>query len=101
MRAVPAHDSLTAVFRFRRPYSEMFYDAVYHMRVLPAHLLRSVPRPEWKTAAFGRQPIGDGPYRLVCWPSGQSTELVANSTFLLGRPAIRRLIWRFTPNLQV
>jgi hypothetical protein len=79
----------------------MFYDAVYHMRVLPAHLLRPVPRDQWRTAPFGRQPVGDGPYRFVRWQPGQSIELVADSTFFLGRPGIRRLIWRFTPNLQV
>ena len=99
--AVTARDSLTAVFRFRRPYAEMFYDAVYHMRVLPAHLLRALPRTAWKTAPFGRQPIGDGPYRFVRWNAGESLELAADSTFFLGRPHLRRLIWRFTPNLEV
>src|SRR2546427_244920 len=37
--AVTARDSLTAVFRFRQRYPEMFYDAVYQMRVLPARVL--------------------------------------------------------------
>ena len=99
--AVTAPDSLTAVFRFHRPYAEMFYDAVYHMRVLPAHLLRAVPRTAWQAAPFGRQPIGNGPYRFVRWNAGQSLELAADSTFFLGRPRLRRLIWRFTPNLDV
>jgi peptide/nickel transport system substrate-binding protein len=99
--SVTQRDSLTAVFRFRERYPEMFYDAVYHMRILPAHLLRSVPRDQWKAAPFGRQPVGDGPYRFVRWQSGQSIELEADSSFFLGRPTIRRLIWRFTPNLQV
>src|SRR6266550_5114176 len=99
--SVKARDPQTAVFRFRERYPEMFYDAVYHMRVLPAHLLRGVPRDQWKTAPFGRQPVGDGPYRFVSWQAAQSLELVADSTFFLGRPRIRRLIWRFTPNLQV
>lgn len=99
--SVTQRDSLTAVFRFRERYPEMFYDAVYHMRILPAHLLRSVPRDQWKTAPFGRAPTGSGPYRFVRWQSAQSIELEADSTFFLGRPGIRRLIWRFTPNLQV
>jgi peptide/nickel transport system substrate-binding protein len=96
--SVTARDSLTAVFRFRERYPEMFYDAVYHMRVLPAHLLRSVPRDQWRTAPFGRQPIGDGPYRFVSWQPGQAIELQSDTTFFLGRPGIRRLIWRFTPD---
>jgi peptide/nickel transport system substrate-binding protein len=99
--SVTARDSLTTVFRFRERYPEMFFDAVYQMRILPAHLLRGVPREQWKTAAFGRQPVGDGPYRFVSWHAGQSLELQADSTFFLGRPAIRRLIWRFTPNVPV
>ena len=99
--SVTARDSLTAVFRFRERYPEMFYDAVYHMRVLPAHLLRSVPRDQWRTAAFGRQPVGDGPYRFVSWQAGQAIELRSDTTFFLGRPGIRRLIWRFTPDLGV
>ena len=99
--SVTQRDSLTAVFRFRERYPEMFYDAVYHMRILPAHLLRPVPRDQWRTAAFGRKPIGSGPYKFVSWQPAQAIELVADSTFFLGRPGVRRLIWRFTPNLQV
>src|SRR5256885_7371568 len=48
-----------------------------------------------------RSPVGDGPYRFVGWKAGESVELAADSTFFLGRPHIRRLIWRFTPDLQV
>src|SRR5437879_9373565 len=40
-------DSLAVEFRFRRRYAEMFFDAVYHMRILPAHLLAGVPRDQW------------------------------------------------------
>src|SRR5437667_8519604 len=98
---VTQRDSLTAVFRFREKYPEMFYDAVYHMRILPAHLLRSVPREQWRTAPFGRQPVGDGPYRFVRWQAAQSIELVADTTISLGGPGIHRLIWRFTPSLPV
>src|SRR2546428_13248704 len=54
--AVTARDSLTAVFRFRRRYPEMFYDAACRMRILPPHLLRSLPREAWRTAPFGRAP---------------------------------------------
>src|ERR1700752_4780206 len=36
--SVTQRDSQSAVFRFHERYLEMFYDAVYHMRILPAHL---------------------------------------------------------------
>src|SRR6266566_9138244 len=99
--AVTTRDSLTVVFRFRARYPEMFYDAVYHMRVLPSHLMGTVPREQWRSAPFGRAPVGDGPYRFVRWKAGESLELVADSTFTGARAHIRRVIWRFTPNLQV
>lgn len=97
---VTAVDSLTAAFRFTDRYPEMFYDAVYHMRILPAHLLQGVPRATWRTAEFGRSPVGDGPYRFVRWTQGQTLELAADSTFYLGRPHLRRLIWRFASDLN-
>ena len=99
--AVTTRDSLTVVFRFRHRFPEMFYAAVYHMRILPSHLLREVPRGQWRSAAFGRAPVGDGPYRFVAWRAGESLELAAESTFFLGRPHLRRLIWRFTADQQV
>ena len=99
--SVTATDSLTAVFRFRNSYPEAFFDATFHMRILPAHLLRDVPRHEWRTAAFGRAPIGNGPYRFVRWTPGESVELAADSGFFLGRPHLRRLIWRFAADMNV
>jgi len=99
--SVTAADSSTAVFHFRSRYPEMFYDAVYYLRVLPAHLLRVVPFARWRTAPFGRAPVGDGPYRLVNWAPGQSLELVADSSFFLGRPHLRRLVWHFNGDLSV
>ncbi|HEX9610800.1 MAG TPA: ABC transporter substrate-binding protein [Gemmatimonadales bacterium] len=94
IRAVTARDSMIAVFRFRERYPEMFYDAVYHMRILPSHLLHVIPRNRWATSEFGRRPTGSGPYRFVLWQAGERIELAADSTFFLGRPHIRRLIWR-------
>jgi peptide/nickel transport system substrate-binding protein len=98
--SVTAPDSLTAVFRFRDRYPEMFFDAVFHMRILPAHLLANVPRGTWQTVEFGRAPVGDGPYRFVRWTQGQTLELAADSTFFLGRPHLRRVIWRFASDLN-
>jgi peptide/nickel transport system substrate-binding protein len=93
---VTARDPRTVVFRFERPYVEMFLDAAYHMRILPRHVLDTVPRPELESHPFGRQPIGSGPFRFVRWNAGQSIELAGDSTFFLGRPGIRRIIWRFS-----
>jgi len=101
LRRVTTRDSLTVVFHFSETYPEMFYDAVHHVRILPAHLWRTVPRDQFRTAAFGRAPVGAGCYRFVAWKAGESLELAADSTCFLGRPHIRRIIWRFTPDPSV
>lgn len=97
--SVTAVDSQTVVFRFTHAYPEEFYDAVYQMRILPAHLLDTVPRAQLTSDPFGRHPIGSGPYRFVSWQAGQSVELVADSTYFLGRPPIRRVIFRVAADM--
>ena len=98
--SVTVRDERTAVVHFRRVYPEQFFDATHHVRILPAHLLDSVPRDRWRTHPFARTPVGDGPYRLAGWRPGESIELAADSTFFQGRPGIGRLIWRIAPDFN-
>ena len=98
--SVTAPDSATAVFRFRRWYPEQLYDATYHMRILPKHLLDTIPRARLASSEFGRHPVGDGPYRFVDWQAGTQITLAADSSWFLGRPHIARLAWRIIPDLQ-
>ena len=93
--AVTAQDSLAVTFRFVEHYPEQFYDAIYHMRILPHHLLDTIPRSELRNHDLVRRPVGTGPFRFASWDTGESIELVADSTFFAGRPGIRRLVWRF------
>ncbi len=97
--SVTAADSHTVVFQYRRAYPEAFYDAVYHMRILPRHILDTVPRARLASHPFGRHPIGSGPFRFVSWTAGQSLELAGDSTYFLGRPGLRRVIWRVIPDM--
>jgi peptide/nickel transport system substrate-binding protein len=94
LSAVTATDERTVLIQFERPYAEQFFDAVYHVRILPRHLLDSVPRDRLTSHPFGRNPIGNGPYRFVRWNVGEFVELAADSGFFLGRPGIRRIVWR-------
>jgi peptide/nickel transport system substrate-binding protein len=97
--SVTPRDSLTVVFHFHRWYPEQLYDATYHMRIVPRHLLDTIPRARLQSAPFGRQPVGDGPYRFVRWTAGSDIVLAADTAFFLGRPHLDRLIWRITPEL--
>jgi len=98
--SVTARDAGTAVFWFNRSYPEQFFDAVYHMRVLPHHLTASMPRARLGDDPFWRAPVGNGPYRLVRWAGGEFMEFAADSTFFLDRPGIPRLVWRFVTDLN-
>ena len=96
--SVTALDSARAEFRFNRSYPEQFYDATHHMRILPKHLLDTIPRTELNSHEFGRNPVGNGPYRFVRWEADQLVELAADTGFFQGRPGLRRLLWRVTPD---
>lgn len=99
--SVTARDERTVVFTFTRAYAEQFFDAAYHMRILPRHLLDTVPRDELASHPFGRAPIGNGPFRFVRWTPGESIELAGDSSFFRGRPGLRRVIWRFVNDPSV
>lgn len=99
--SVTARDERTVVFRFTETYAEQFFDATYHMRILPRHLLDTIPRSELTSHPFGRAPIGNGPFRFVRWTPGESIEIAGDSTFFRGRPGLRRVIWRFVGDPSV
>jgi peptide/nickel transport system substrate-binding protein len=96
IEAVTANNDQTVTFRFTEPYPEQFFDAVYHMWILPRHLLADVPRLELGSHAFGRNPVGSGPFRFVQWEAAQFVELAAVEDYHGGRPGVPRILWRFT-----
>ena len=96
IESVTAPDPRTVTFRFRRAYPEQFFDAVYHMWILPKHILDTVPRERLSAHPFGRDPIGSGPYRFVRWTTAEFVELTHNEAYHLGPPGIPRLVWRFS-----
>lgn len=57
--------------------------------VLPAHLLER--EPVLDRAAFGANPVGDGPYRFVSWQRGDRLVYEANPTYWRGAPRVHRL----------
>ena len=92
--SVTAEGERRVVFRYTEAYGEQLYDAVFHVAPLPAHLLASIPPNSLERAPFVQAPVGSGPYRWVRRVPGEFIELAANDRFLLGAPAIRRVIFR-------
>lgn len=98
--SVTREDSLTVAFRFHRSYPEQLYDATYHMRIVPEHLLDTIPRARLGSAAFGRQPVGVGPYRFVRWEAGAQIVLEADTGYFRGRPRLDRIVFRVMPDVS-
>ncbi len=98
--SVSVRDSLTAVFWFKRRLPHQFFDATYHMYILPSHLLGSVGMAHLAEAPFGRQPVGTGRFRFRQWERGARVELIADTTNARGRAKLDRVIWSFTPDFS-
>jgi peptide/nickel transport system substrate-binding protein len=90
---VTAEGDRRVVFHFRRAYPEQFYDATWHVQLLPAHLVDTIPPERFAASAFVRAPVGNGPYRWVRRDPGQKLELSGDPAFFLGAPKVDRVIF--------
>jgi peptide/nickel transport system substrate-binding protein len=93
LRVLP-EDSTTFLIRFSEPSPEQFYDATYHVRILPKHVWQAVPRNQWAADTVLGRLVGSGPYRIQEWKRGEHLSIQADTTYPR-RPGLRRAIWRF------
>jgi peptide/nickel transport system substrate-binding protein len=96
--SVTAPDSATAVVWFARRSPQQFFDAVYHLYVLPEHRLRDVAPDRLAASPFAREPVGSGRFRFGRWERGQRLELDAVGDHWRGRPTLDRVVWEFAPD---
>lgn len=96
--SVTAGDARTATFWFKRRMPQQFYDAAYHMHILPSHLLDSIPMERVGRSAFARTPVGSGRFRFVRWEAGQRIEVMADTANARGRAKLDRVIWSIAPD---
>jgi peptide/nickel transport system substrate-binding protein len=68
---------------------------------LPRHLLEALPRDEFFTWDFWRQPVGNGPFRYVRHVPGVMIEFEANPDYVGGRPGVDRLVLRLSSALPL
>lgn len=98
--SVTAPDSATAVFWFRSRAPQQFYDAVYLMPILPAHVWREIPLASWRASPQAKAPVGSGRYRFVRWTPLTFVELAADTMNYFGAPKLSRVIWSLASNFN-
>ena len=92
-------DDFTARFTFDQAYPYQLFDVV-DGHIVPKHILEAVPDGEMVTAAFNRNPIGNGPYRFKEWKAQQYIEITANEDFFAGRPPLDRILFKVVPDQE-
>ncbi len=92
---VETPDALTAIVRYRAldPAYATRFDAI-----LPQHLLENAA--DSVRVAYGRAPLGTGPFRITEFAAGDHVTAERNAN-ARSRPLLDRVIFRFTPSLDV
>jgi len=83
-------DDHTVSITYSRPREELGGWQVYY----PKHLLEDLDPAEFFKWEFWKQPVGNGPYRVVRRVPGTVFELEANPDFYKGKPAIDHVLLR-------
>ncbi len=97
--SVSITDSLTATFWFKRRSPLQFYDAAYHMFIMPAHLLGDAGTTELARLPLASAPVGTGRFHFVNWTRGSSIEIVADTGNYRTRAHLDRVLFVFASDV--
>jgi len=84
---------LQVVFNLKSPRSVLAQAVPWHTVLVPPAYLREVGND-----VYGQFPIGNGPFILKEWVRGRSMVFVANDDYVLGRPYLDEIEFRFFPD---
>ncbi len=99
IKDVEVVDANTVRFHFDGRYPYQLMDANDGV-ILPKHVLESIPRGEIRTAPLGREPVGNGPFKLARWVSEQYIELERNPLYFeKDRPYLASVVFRIVPDM--
>ena len=95
VEGLQALDAYTLQITLSQPYAPF-------ISILGMVQAQVVPREEVERlgAAFGRQPVGTGPFRFVNWVAGEQITLEAHAGYFEGRPFLDHLHYRIITNRQ-
>ena len=93
VKAVQAIDDYTIVVDYYEPFGSALES--WTVGIVPRHIFEDRPITD---SAFGRNPVGTGPYRVKEWLSGQRLILEAFPDHFAGRPRIKYLTIKIFPD---
>jgi peptide/nickel transport system substrate-binding protein len=89
-----AKDDTTAIVKLKQLYVPFVAETLAGWPILPEHV-----QSKTTSEAFGRKPVGNGPFRFVEWVSGDHITLERNPFYWRTPKAyLDRLIWKFIPD---
>lgn len=82
-------------------FDRVYADELLHSNiiVIPKHIAEKV-KDNIQMSNFSFNPIGNGPYKLKEWKSGQWIELTANNNYFRGRPPLDRIVFYFPSSVE-
>jgi len=92
------NDPYTLVVQWNELWPYANSDPFGYQRIYPRHILEGpyLKGPETLDRhPYWRAPVANGPYRFVEWVPGSHITLEAYDKWPLGKPAIRRMVFRF------
>lgn len=98
---VAAEGARTVRFTLPEPYAPFPYDAT--LGILPADRWRNIPADDFAFSPLMLEPVGAGPFRVADIERAKDGSvaaytLEANDGFVLGRPYLDRIRFRFYPD---
>jgi peptide/nickel transport system substrate-binding protein len=89
-----AKDDTTAVVKLKQAYVPFVAETLAGWPILPEHV-----QGKMTSEAFGRKPVGNGPFRFVEWVTGDHITLERNPFYWRTPKAhLDRFIWKFIPD---
>jgi peptide/nickel transport system substrate-binding protein len=91
--SVEAPSADTVVFKLKVPDGAFLNKIAGYLYIVPKKYTEALETPE----AFGRKPVGTGPYKLVEQKIGQRLVIERFDDYFGPKPAIKRIVFNFIP----
>ena len=89
IESVETPDDYTVVIRTSRPMAYLDTYVLPRLPILPEHIWKDITDPEIYP---NENPVGNGPFKLVEYKSGEYLRFVANENYWRGKPHIDEII---------